>query len=156
MNVVTTNCSNNFGPHQHDEKLIPTVIRTALNHDSIPVYGKGENVRDWLYVRDHCEALDLVFQDGRSGQTYNIGGGNEWKNIDLVKAICDILNEAVGDAPDSDFKSLITFVTDRPGHDFRYAIDASKIKNELGWKREDSFDERLRETVQWYIKRYRG
>lgn len=155
MNVVTTNCSNNFGPHQHDEKLIPTVIRTALNHDDIPVYGKGENVRDWLYVKDHCEALDLVFQNGRSGETYVIGGDNEWKNIDLVKKICDILNQEVKDALQSDFKSLITFVTDRPGHDFRYAIDASKIREELGWNCQSSFDTRLRETVQWYIKRYR-
>lgn len=155
MNVVTTNCSNNFGPHQHDEKLIPTVIRTALNHDDIPVYGKGENVRDWLYVKDHCQALDLVFREGRSGETYIIGGNNEWKNIDLVRKICDILNEEVGDAPESDFKKLITFVTDRPGHDFRYAIDASKIREELGWKRQSSFEERLRETVRWYIERYR-
>ncbi|WP_138430313.1 dTDP-glucose 4,6-dehydratase [Fodinibius saliphilus] len=156
MNVVTTNCSNNFGPHQHDEKLIPTVIRTALNHDDIPVYGKGENVRDWLYVRDHCAALDLVFRDGRSGETYIVGGDNEWKNIDLVKEICDILNEEVGDAPESDFKSLITFVKDRPGHDFRYAIDASKIKEELGWQKQHSFEERLKETVRWYIERYKA
>jgi dTDP-glucose 4,6-dehydratase len=155
MNVVTTNCSNNFGPHQHDEKLIPTVIRTALNHDDIPVYGKGENVRDWLYVKDHCQGIDLVFQDGRAGETYNIGGDNEWKNIDLVKEICNILNEEAGDAPNSDYKNLITFVTDRPGHDYRYAIDASKIKRELGWTRDDSFGDRLRETVKWYIKRYR-
>lgn len=155
MNVVTTNCSNNFGPHQHDEKLIPTVIRTALNHDDIPVYGKGENVRDWLYVKDHCDALDLVFQKGRSGETYVIGGDNEWKNINLVKKICDILNQEVDDAPQSDFKNLITFVTDRPGHDFRYAIDATKIKEELGWNGQSSFAERLRETVQWYIDRYR-
>ena len=154
MNVVTTNCSNNFGPHQHDEKLIPTVIRTALNHHDIPVYGKGQNVRDWLFVGDHCQALDLAFQKGRAGETYCIGGDNEWKNIDLVRQICDILNEEVGDAPSSDYKDLITFVTDRPGHDFRYAIDASKIKNELGWQRESTFEERLRETVRWYIERY--
>lgn len=155
MNVVTTNCSNNFGPHQHDEKLIPTVIRTALNHDDIPVYGKGENVRDWLFVWDHCRALDLVFNEGKSGETYIIGGDNEWKNIDLVKKICNILNEEVGDAPTSDFKDLITFVKDRPGHDFRYAIDASKIKNELGWNSKESFEQRLRETIRWYIQRYR-
>lgn len=154
MNVVTTNCSNNFGPHQHDEKLIPTVIRTALKHEPIPVYGKGENVRDWLYVTDHCAALDLVFQNGRAGETYNIGGNNEWENIKLVKEICNILNEEVDKAPGSDFKSLITFVTDRPGHDFRYAIDATKIKDELGWNRNESFEERLKETVHWYIKRY--
>ncbi|HET6528459.1 MAG TPA: dTDP-glucose 4,6-dehydratase [Balneolaceae bacterium] len=154
MNVVTTNCSNNFGPHQHDEKLIPTVIRTALNHEPIPVYGQGQNVRDWLYIEDHCAALDLVFQKGGAGETYNIGGENEWKNIDLVKKICDVLNEEVDNAPNSDFKSLITFVTDRPGHDFRYAIDADKIKNELGWQRKESFKERLRETINWYIERY--
>ncbi|MEL7834061.1 dTDP-glucose 4,6-dehydratase [Fodinibius sp. Rm-B-1B1-1] len=154
MNVVTTNCSNNFGPHQHDEKLIPTVIRTALNKNNIPVYGKGENVRDWLYVTDHCEAMDLVFREGTTGETYIVGGNNEWKNIDLVKKICDILNEEVGEGPESDYKSLITFVTDRPGHDFRYAIDASKIKEELGWKSQESFEERLRETIQWYVKRY--
>ncbi len=154
MNVVTTNCSNNFGPHQHDEKLIPTVIRTALDHSDIPVYGKGENVRDWLYVRDHCRALDLVYRDGRAGETYVVGGDNEWMNIDLVRKICDILNEEVDDAPDGDFKKLITFVTDRPGHDFRYAINASKIKSELGWRKKESFEQRLIETVQWYIKRY--
>ena len=156
MNVVTTNCSNNFGPHQHDEKLIPTVIRTALNHDDIPVYGKGQNVRDWLYVRDHCAAIDLVFQEGQSGETYIVGGNNEWKNIDLVKKICDILNEEEGEGPESDYKSLITFVTDRPGHDFRYAIDASKIKEELGWQAKGKFEDRLRETVKWYIKRYKN
>ena len=155
MNVVTTNCSNNFGPHQHDEKLIPTVIRTALNHDDIPVYGKGENVRDWLFVEEHCRALDLVFNEGKSGETYIVGGNNGWKNIDLVKKICNILNEEVGDAPSSDFKDLITFVEDRPGHDFRYAIDASKIKEELGWDSKESFEQRLRETIRWYIQRYR-
>lgn len=154
MDVVTTNCSNNFGPHQHDEKLIPTVIRTALKGDDIPVYGKGENVRDWLYVLDHCEALDLAYQKGKAGETYAIGGNNEWKNIELVRAICDILNGEVGGGPKSDYKNLITFVTDRPGHDFRYAIDASKIKRELGWSPEDAFEERLRETVRWYIERY--
>lgn len=154
MNVVTTNCSNNFGPHQHDEKLIPTVIRTALNEDDIPVYGKGENVRDWLYVLDHCEALDLAYQKGKAGETYTIGGDNEWKNIELVKKICDILNEEVSEVPNSDFKSLINFVTDRPGHDFRYAIDASKIKRELGWSSSDSFEEHLRKTIRWYIERY--
>ncbi|SHF03414.1 dTDP-glucose 4,6-dehydratase [Fodinibius roseus] len=154
MNVVTTNCSNNFGPHQHDEKLIPTVIRTALEEEDIPVYGKGENVRDWLYVQDHCEALDLAYQKGRAGETYTIGGDNEWKNIDLVKKICEILNEEQPSGTLSDYKELITFVKDRPGHDFRYAIDASKIKRELGWSREDSFEDRLRETVQWYIRRY--
>lgn len=156
MNVVTTNCSNNFGPHQHDEKLIPTVIRNAVNHNEIPVYGKGENVRDWLYVMNHCRALHLAFEKGRSGETYNIGGDNEWKNIDLVKEICAILNEEVGAGPDGDYQSQISFVTDRPGHDYRYAIDASKIKNELGWKSRGNFREHLRETVQWYVEKYKG
>lgn len=156
MNVVTTNCSNNFGLHQHDEKLIPTVIRNALDRNDIPVYGKGENVRDWLYVKDHCTALDLVFRDGHSGETYNIGGDNEWKNIDLVKLICDILNEEVGNGPGGDFKNLITFVKDRPGHDYRYAIDATKIKEQLGWKPSGNFRENLRATVRWYVDRYNG
>lgn len=154
MNVVTTNCSNNFGRHQHDEKLIPTVIRNAVRHNEIPVYGKGENVRDWLYVENHCEALSLAFHKGDAGETYNVGGDNEWQNLELVHHICNLLNEEVGEGPDGDYKSLISFVTDRPGHDFRYAIDASKIKNELGWKQEGSFKEDLRKTVQWYIDRY--
>ncbi|MGK7369027.1 MAG: dTDP-glucose 4,6-dehydratase [Candidatus Halalkalibacterium sp. M3_1C_030] len=154
MNVVTTNCSNNFGPHQHDEKLIPTVIRNAVQHNDIPVYGKGENVRDWLYVENHCEALSLVFHDGDSGETYNVGGDNEWQNLELVHLICDLLNEEVGEGPGGDYKNLISFVTDRPGHDYRYAIDASKIKSELGWKQEGSFEEDLRKTVRWYIQRY--
>jgi len=154
MNVVTTNCSNNYGPHQHEEKLIPVVINTAIKKEDIPVYGKGENVRDWLFVKDHCEAIDLAFHRGTSGETYNVGGRNEWKNIDLVKKICDILNEEVGEGPDGDYKNLITFVTDRPGHDFRYAIDASKIKNELGWKPEGAFEDKLRETVRWYLKKF--
>jgi len=154
MNVVTTNCSNNFGPHQHDEKLIPTVIRNAMRHNDIPVYGKGENVRDWLYVENHCDALRLVFQDGNSGETYNVGGDNEWQNLKLVHLICELLNEEVGEGPEGDYKNLISFVTDRPGHDYRYAIDASKIKSELGWKQEGSFKEDLRKTVRWYIERY--
>lgn len=154
MNVVTTNCSNNYGPHQHDEKLIPTVIRSAVNHKEIPVYGKGENVRDWLYVHDHCEALDVVFQKGKAGETYNIGGNNEWKNIELVHKICEILNEETGNGPNGEYKNLINFVTDRPGHDFRYAIDASKIKRELGWEPSQDFDRMLRETVRWYVKKY--
>ncbi len=132
MNTVTTNCSNNFGPHQHEEKLIPTVIRTALAGKPIPVYGKGENIRDWLYVKDHCRALDLVFHEGKTGETYNIGGHNEWMNIELVRKIADQLNKVVGEGPDGDYKNLITFVTDRPGHDLRYAIDPVKIEKELG------------------------
>ncbi len=155
MNVVTTNCSNNYGPHQHDEKLIPTVIRNAINHNPIPVYGKGENVRDWLNVIDHCSALETAFLKGKAGEVYNIGGNNEWKNIELVHKLCDLLNEEVGNGPNGDYKNLISFVTDRLGHDFRYAIDASKIKNELGWEPSTDFGGMLRDTVLWYIKKYK-
>lgn len=154
MNVVTTNCSNNYGPHQHDEKLIPTVIRNAINHNPIPVYGKGENVRDWLNVIDHCSALETAFLKGKAGEVYNIGGNNEWKNIELVHKLCDLLNEEVGNGPDGDYKNLISFVTDRLGHDFRYAIDASKIKNDLGWEPSTDFDGMLRDTVLWYVDKY--
>lgn len=154
MNVVTTNCSNNYGPHQHDEKLIPVVIRNAINHNKIPVYGRGENIRDWLFVHDHNDALDVTFHKGRAGETYNIGGNNEWKNIDLVRTICNILNEEVGEGPEGDYKNLITFVTDRLGHDFRYAIDASKIKNELGWEPSQDFKGMLRKTILWYVDKY--
>ncbi len=153
MNVVITNCSNNFGPHQHNEKLIPTVIRKAYHHNQIPVYGQGVNVRDWLYVNDHCKALMAVFFKGIAGEQYNIGGDNEWKNIDLVRLICEILNEEVGNGPDGDYKNLISFVEDRPGHDLRYAIDASKIKKQLGWSPSGDFKQKLRETVMWYVER---
>lgn len=154
MNLVTTNCSNNYGPHQHDEKLIPTVIRNAVKKNPIPVYGKGQNVRDWLFVKDHCRALETAFMKGKSGETYNIGGNNEWKNLDLVHKICEILNEEVGEGPEGDYKNLISFVTDRLGHDFRYAIDASKIKKELNWEPSTDFDGMLRQTILWYFKKY--
>lgn len=154
MNTVITNCSNNYGRHQHDEKLIPTVIRKALAGEPIPVYGTGENVRDWLHVSDHCRALTTVFFDGKAGEQYNIGGDQELKNIDLVKKICEILNEEKGAGPDGDYKNLISFVTDRPGHDFRYAIDATRIKTELGWQPTQDFDSLLRQTVRWYMERY--
>lgn len=154
MNVVTTNCSNNYGPHQHDEKLIPVVIRHALNHDNIPIYGKGENVRDWLFVHDHCDALEVAYLKGVAGETYTIGGNNEWKNIELVRKICNILNEEVGQGPDGDYQNLISFVTDRKGHDYRYAIDASKIKNDLGWEPSQDFDGMLRQTILWYVEKY--
>ncbi|MCC5914300.1 MAG: dTDP-glucose 4,6-dehydratase [Balneolaceae bacterium] len=154
MNTVITNCSNNYGRHQHDEKLIPTVIRKALAHEPIPVYGKGENVRDWLYVEDHCKALFQIFREGRSGEQYNIGGNNEWKNIELVKQICDILNREEGSGPDGDYANLIEFVTDRLGHDYRYSVDASKVHNELGWEPSQDFDRMLTETVNWYRDRY--
>lgn len=156
MNVVTTNCSNNYGPHQHDEKLIPTVIRKALSLEPIPIYGKGENVRDWLFVLDHCKAIELVFKRGRAGETYNIGGNNEWKNIDLVKTLCHILDEESNHVPKNGFSSLISFVTDRLGHDKRYAIDPSKIERELGWKNTQDFEADLRTTVRWYINKYSG
>lgn len=154
MNLVITNCSNNYGRHQHDEKLIPTVIRKALAGESIPVYGKGENVRDWLHVEDHCQALITVFLHGKPGEQYNIGGNNEWKNIELVQHICEILNQEKGEGPEGDYNNLISFVTDRLGHDFRYAVDASKIKEDLGWEPSKNFDELLTKTVQWYLQKY--
>lgn len=155
MNLVTTNCSNNYGPHQHDEKLIPTVIRNAVRHNEIPIYGKGENVRDWLFVRDHCSALENAFLNGKAGETYNIGGNNEWMNLKLVHKICDIMNDKIGKGPEGDYKNLISFVTDRLGHDFRYAIDASKIKRELGWEPSQDFDGMLEETIMWYVDKYK-
>jgi dTDP-glucose 4,6-dehydratase len=154
MNVVTTNCSNNYGPHQHDEKLIPTVIRTALNNKPIPIYGKGENIRDWLFVNDHCRALDMVFHSGIAGETYNVGGHNEWNNLELVHKICEILDQKVGKGPDGKYSNLIEFVKDRPGHDMRYAIDPSKIETELNWQNTQNFDRELGITIDWYIKRY--
>jgi dTDP-glucose 4,6-dehydratase len=156
MDTVITNCSNNFGPHQHDEKLIPTVIRSALAHQKIPVYGKGENVRDWLFVTDHCQAIDEVFHKGQSGEKYLISARNEKKNLDLVKELCNLLNELSGQGPQGDYQNLISFVTDRPGHDFRYAIDPAKIEKEIGWKPQSDFKTQLKETVLWYIKKYQG
>ncbi|TGV03857.1 dTDP-glucose 4,6-dehydratase [Flavivirga rizhaonensis] len=152
MHVVTTNCSNNYGPKQHDEKLIPTIIRKALKGESIPIYGKGDNVRDWLYVEDHCKGIDLAFSEGISGETYNIGGRNERDNLYIANTICDILDKEL---PKSiSYKDQITFVKDRPGHDFRYAIDATKIEKELGWKAEENFESGMRKTIDWYIKKY--
>jgi len=155
INTVITNCSNNYGRHQHDEKLIPTVIRKALKHESIPVYGKGDNVRDWLHVEDHCKALVTVFLNGKAGEPYNIGGDNEWQNLELVRQICDILNREKGEGPEGDYKNLISFVTDRAGHDYRYAVDASKIKNDLSWSPSQDFDELLTQTVLWFMDKYR-
>ena len=149
LNVVTTSCSNNYGPHQHREKLIPTVITTALNGEPIPVYGNGKNVRDWLHVDDHCRAIDLVFRHGDAGETYNIGGDNEVSNIDLVKKICGVLNRLKpADAP---YENQILFVEDRKGHDFRYAVDATKIKTELNWCPSDNFDILLEQTIKYYV-----
>jgi dTDP-glucose 4,6-dehydratase len=161
--ILVTNCSNNYGPYQFPEKLIPVVILKCLRRESIPVYGKGENIRDWLYVEDHCRALYTVISRGRIGQTYNIGGNNEKKNIDLVHLLCSLMDElhpltsplnhqppTINQQP-STYSQLITFVTDRPGHDLRYAIDASKIKHELGWEPKQDHSSGFRKTVQWYL-----
>ena len=149
--VLTTNCSNNYGPYQFPEKLIPLMIMNALQGKPLPVYGDGGNVRDWLYVRDHCHAIRCVLEKGRTGQVYNIGGHNEMKNIDLVTLLCELLNELAPNKSGSDYQSLITFVEDRPGHDRRYAIDAGKIKQELHWQPEETIETGLKKTVQWYL-----
>jgi len=151
MATLTTNCSNNFGPYQFPEKLIPLTIRNALAGKPLPVYGDGRNVRDWLYVLDHCEALRLVLERGRAGETYNIGGGTEEANIDLVRKLCSLLDEA-SPRKAGRYAELITFVKDRPGHDRRYAIDSSKIARELGWRPRESFESGLAKTVRWYIQ----
>ena len=152
LNVVTTNCSNNYGPKQHDEKLIPTIIRKALNGEKIPIYGDGKNIRDWLYVEDHCKGIDLAINKGNTGETYNIGGKNEKNNLYIANTICKILDDVM--PKDKSYKDQITFVKDRPGHDYRYAIDASKIENNLGWKAKESFETGIRKTMNWYIKKY--
>ena len=151
--VVTTNCSNNYGPYHFPEKLIPLTILNALEGKPLPVYGNGLQIRDWLYVEDHAKALYQVFMEGKVGETYNIGGHNEKKNIDVVNLICELLEELAPQKPEgiSSYKDLITFVTDRPGHDVRYAIDATKIKNDLGWVPQETFETGLRKTVQWYL-----
>ena len=147
---VISNCSNNYGPNQFPEKLIPLTINNIKTMKPIPVYGKGENIRDWLFVEDHAAAIDIIFHRGRPGETYNVGGDNEWKNIDLVRLLCRIMDEKLGrDAGSSE--KLITFVTDRAGHDLRYAIDSSKLQRELGWKPSVTFEQGLRMTVDWYL-----
>jgi dTDP-glucose 4,6-dehydratase len=149
MPVVTTNCSNNYGPYQFPEKLIPLVIINALENKPLPVYGDGLNIRDWLHVDDHCRGIDAVLQGGVLGETYNIGGCNEWTNIAIVQLVCELLDDLrPGDIPKSD---LITFVKDRPGHDHRYAINANKIISELGWRPEYTFETGIRQTIQWYL-----
>ncbi len=150
MNVVTTNCSNNYGPKQHSEKLIPTIIRKALSGENIPIYGTGENIRDWLYVMDHCKGIDLVYRKGASGETYNIGGRNERNNLYIANKICDIL-DGLKPRQTGKYSDLISFVKDRPGHDLRYAIDASKIENELGWKADENFETGIVKTIEWYL-----
>jgi len=148
--TVMSNCSNNYGPNHFPEKLIPLVINNIRQGKPLPVYGDGKYTRDWLWVKDHASAIDTIFHRGRDGETYNIGGNNEWKNIDLVEKLCDILDELLGNAPGTSRK-LITFVKDRPGHDRRYAIDASKIRDELGWEPSVRFEEGFRQTAQWYL-----
>ncbi len=147
--VVTTNCSNNYGPNQHKEKLIPTIIRKAISGEAIPIYGDGKNVRDWLYVMDHCSGIYLALEKGKLGETYNIGGRNERENLYIADVICELLDEML--PKDAPYKEQITFVKDRPGHDFRYAIDASKIENELGWKAAENFETGIRKTIGWYL-----
>ena len=149
--VIITNCSNNYGPFQFPEKLIPLMIINCLGWKPLPVYGDGENVRDWLHVIDHCSAIKAVYDAGRLHETYNIGGNNEIKNIEIVHSICNILNE-IKPSENGDYKKLIKFVDDRPGHDLRYAIDSSKIQNDIGWKPKESFKSGIEKTVKWYIK----
>lgn len=143
MNVSVTNCSNNYGPYQHNEKLIPHMIKLALNNEKLPVYGQGLNIRDWLYVEDHCQAIDLVLHNGKAGERYNIGGHNEKRNIEIVKLILKHLNKS---------EDLISFVEDRKGHDYRYAIDPTKIKNELGWEPKTKFEDGIVKTIDWYLE----
>ena len=150
MPVVISNCSNNYGPNHFPEKLIPLCIHNIRHSKPLPIYGKGDNVRDWLYVEDHARAIDVIFHEGKTGDTYNIGGCNEWQNIKLVELLCDILDKKEG-RPEGTSRQLITFVKDRAGHDMRYAIDASKLMNELGWKPSVTFEEGLAKTVDWYL-----
>ena len=149
LNTVITNCSNNYGPKQHNEKLIPTIIRKALAKEPIPIYGDGKNIRDWLYVLDHCKGIDLVYHIGKEGNVYNIGGRNERTNLQIVDTICSILDKKV--PTDKSYKELITFVEDRAGHDRRYAIDATKLENELGWRADENFESGILKTVEWYL-----
>ena len=151
MNVVISNCSNNYGPYQFPEKLIPLFINNILHGKPLPVYGKGENVRDWLYVVDHARAIDIIFHQGKTGDTYNIGGFNEWTNIDLIKVMIKTVDKLLGN-PEGHSLGLITYVTDRAGHDLRYAIDSTKLKNELGWEPSLQFEEGIEKTVKWYLE----
>ena len=152
LNTVITNCSNNYGPKQHDEKLIPTIIRKALTGESIPIYGDGKNIRDWLYVLDHCKGIDLVYHNGKEANVYNIGGKNERTNLQIAERVCSILDEKVPKT--KSYKELITFVEDRAGHDRRYAIDATKIEDELGWNADENFESGIVKTIEWYLDKY--
>ena len=151
MPIVISNCSNNYGSHQFPEKLIPLFINNIKNNKPLPVYGKGENIRDWLWVNDHARAIDVIFHQGKNGETYNIGGHNEWTNIDLIKVLCKVMDEKLGRSL-GESEKLISYVTDRAGHDMRYAIDASKLKDELGWEPSLQFEEGIRNTIDWYIE----
>jgi dTDP-glucose 4,6-dehydratase len=151
LQTLITNCSNNYGSYQFPEKLVPLMIINCLQGNPLPVYGKGENVRDWLFVGDHCDAIHTVLAKGEMGETYNIGGNNEIKNIDVVTIICSLLDEISPRENGSSYSDLITFVKDRPGHDFRYAIDAGKIRNDLGWSPNESFETGIRKTIHWYL-----
>lgn len=148
---VISNCSNNYGPNHFPEKLIPLFINNIIHRKSLPVYGKGENTRDWLYVKDHAQAIDLIYREGKTGETYNIGGFNEWKNIDLIELLCDLMDQKLNRKAGSS-RALISYVTDRPGHDLRYAIDAKKINKELGWEPSVTFEEGLAKTIDWYLE----
>ncbi|MGJ0357942.1 dTDP-glucose 4,6-dehydratase [Aliarcobacter cryaerophilus] len=165
LNTVITNCSNNYGPKQHDEKLIPTIIRNALKGNPIPIYGDGKNIRDWLYVLDHCKGIDLVYHNGKTGETYNIGGRNERTNLQIVDRICEILdkihpiknNKIIQNSKLNiqNYKDLVVFVEDRAGHDRRYAIDATKLETELGWKADENFDTGIVKAIEWYLNKYK-
>jgi dTDP-glucose 4,6-dehydratase len=150
MPTIVTNCSNNYGPYQFPEKLIPLFINNIRHRKSLPVYGKGENVRDWLYVEDHARAIDMIFHNGKIAETYNIGGFNEWKNIDLIKVMIKTVDRILGN-PEGHSLNLITYVTDRAGHDMRYAIDSTKLQKELGWEPSLQFEEGIEKTVRWYL-----
>jgi len=154
LNVTLSNCSNNFGPWQFPEKLIPLMISNCLDGSALPIYGDGSNVRDWLYVTDHCEALDQIIRFGQPGRTYNVGGGAEWRNIDLVQLLCRIMDQAQPRSDGASYSEQITFVQDRPGHDRRYAIDFSRIRDELGWQPKHAFDQALEITVKWYLEHH--
>jgi dTDP-glucose 4,6-dehydratase len=153
LNVVTTNCSNNYGPHQHDEKLIPTIIRNAIQGKNIPIYGDGENIRDWLYVTDHCKGIWKVFKKGNSGETYLFGGNEERTNLEIAFKIGALLDNKIP-KKEGNYKDQITFVKDRAGHDYRYAIDYSKVEKEIGWRPEEYFESGIAKTIEWYIKKY--
>ena len=154
MPIIISNCSNNYGPHQFTEKLIPLMIKNIVKNQSLPIYGDGKNIRDWLYVKDHVEAIDLIFHNGKKGETYNIGGNNELNNIDIISKLILEVDKALS-RPDGWSRKLISYVTDRKGHDFRYSIDSSKLKNQLGWIPKTTFDKGLQLTIEWYLKSFK-